>query len=85
MNCDVGKATEGSSYDAGEVTESLENEQSSFSNPSVASPTPQALHLASRPWIRVVFSFGICLFHHHLRTAGWMLVTLGIHNLHIPE
>ena len=92
MSCDVGKVTEGwkMSYDVGEVTESLENEQSSnlsvtlptsqlilqpfrrftyvtaqsptlplvhlrhssFSNPSVASPTSQALHLihlASRP------------------------------------
>ena len=40
------------SCDVGEVTERLENERSSFFNPSFASPTSQALHLrhlASRP------------------------------------
>ena len=31
------------SCDVGEVTESLENEHSSFSNPSVASPTSQLI------------------------------------------
>ena len=43
------------SCDVGESTESLDSElrHSSFSNPSFASPTSQALHLrhvASRPW-----------------------------------
>ena len=43
MSCDVGKATEGL----------LHLRHSSFSNPSFASPTSQALHLihlARRPW-----------------------------------
>ena len=64
MSCDVVKSTEGleMSCDVGEVTEMLENEQSSllylrhssFFNPSFASPASQALHLRHTPmeiWI----------------------------------
>ena len=47
--------------------------------------------------IRVVFSFGVCLsvclfvglsvclFHYHLKTAGWIFTKLGIRNLRTPE